>query len=246
MKKYLLSAIGIIAIAAVITASCRVNSLRGEGNKIHVTPDVSAFNALDIDVPVRATITVQEGAKPSITLSGYENLVKHIKTRVSSNTLHVYTDYHGSWSIEKGDMVAEITVPSLTMLTMAGAPNAEVHGNITGNSLKVDMSGAGRVTLDNVNVDNFSTDVSGAAVIDVTAGTVKKAQYEVSGAGVIHAYGLQTQTTVAAISGAGKGEVNASQKLAANVSGAAVVRYKGHHADITRDVSGVGKVADAN
>jgi hypothetical protein len=66
-----------------------------------------------------------------------------------------------------------------------------------------------------------------------------------SGAGDLKAFPLQTLETSASISGAGDGQVSASQKLTASISGAGEIRYKGHPV-ITQNISGVGELKDAN
>ena len=87
--------------------------------------------------------------------------------------------------------------------------------------------------------------MSGTADIEVKGGSVKKASYALSGTGDIDAFPLQTLETDASISGAGSGEVTASQKLSVSISGAGCIDYKGHPV-ITKEISGAGSVDDAN
>ena len=244
MKKQLFL-LPVLAMLILMTASCRRNMLRGEGSKSSATPSVAGFNAVDIDLPIKANITVGSGAQGSIQLNGYENIIKHIKTKTENNTLYISSDLDETWEIDCEGVTAEITLPALTALSLTGAPDANIHGNIAGPGFQLDISGASNVVIDNINVDSFSSSVSGAADIEVKAGTVKTADYEVSGAGKIKAFPLQTTETSASISGAGESEVSASGKLTASISGAGIIRYKGHPA-ITQEVSGVGTVKDAN
>ena len=244
MNKYLLS-LALVFGLIILTTSCKTNVLKGEGKKITDAPAVTPFNAVVIDVSLKAVINVQEGASAGVQLNGYENLVKHIKTKVENNTLRIYSDLDDTWTMDSDDVTATITVPSITKLKLTGAPDADIHGNISGSDFKLDISGASTVKMDNVNVDNFSVDVSGAANVEVKGGIVKHAQYEVNGAGDLKAYPLQSNETTVTISGAGTGHVTALQKLTANISGAGTIKYKGHPA-ISQDVSGAGTIADAN
>jgi hypothetical protein len=236
MKKYLLFLV-FIAGGFMLVSSCRINVLKGEGNKITSAPTLSSFNAVDISLPIKTTITVTEGSQPGINLNGYENVIKHIKTKIKDNTLYLYTDL---------GITVEITLPAIKSLSLEGAADADVHGNISGTDFKLDISGVGNAVIDNINVDDFSSEVSGAANIVVKGGTVKLAKYEVSGAAKIKTFPLQTTETYASISGAGKGEVTASQKLTASISGAGSIKYKGHPADVNKDISGAGSIAEAN
>ena len=224
MKKYLLSVL-FLSGAIVFNSSCGMNVLRGKGAQGTINPNVSSFNAVDINLPLKADITVKEGSQPGIQIKGFENVIAHIKTKIENNTLRIYSDLDEMWSIDCDGIGVQITMPAIKAVSLSGAPDAEIHGNITGKEFKLDISGAGKVGIDNINVENFSSEVSGAGSIDVKGGAVKNATYEVSGAGKINAFPLQTTETSASISGAGKGEFNASQKLSASVSGAGIIKY---------------------
>ncbi len=243
MKKYLL--LFTCFITMVYASSCKRNVLRGEGNKTSSSPSVTSFSAVNIDISVKAEITVQSGAQPGIQLNGYGNVIKHIKTTVKDNVLYITSDLGEMWDMDCDDVTAQITVPSITALKLTGAPDANMHGNIAGSNFKLEISGASKVVIDNINVDDFSSEVSGAADIEVKGGAVKKASYEISGAGKILAFPLQATETTASISGAGKNEVTALSKLSATISGAGTIKYKGHPS-ITQEVSGVGSISDAN
>ncbi|MCW3120545.1 MAG: hypothetical protein JWQ38_37 [Flavipsychrobacter sp.] len=229
----------------LFAASCRRNILKGEGPKGTTNPTVTAFNAIDMDLPLKASITVQQGTQPGIQFNGYENIIKHLKVKVENNTLTITTDLDDTWDIETDDITVQVTMPSLTALSLSGSSDADIHGNITGSIFELSISGAGNVVIDNITTDTFSSEVAGAASIEVKAGAVKNVEYEISGAGKIKAYPLQTMETHASISGAGKAEVTALQKLDASISGAGYVKYKGHPS-VTQQIAGAGAVTDAN
>ena len=243
---------GILSLTCILITlcltSCKENILKGEGPKGTKTLQVASFNAISIDIPTKAIITVQANAQPGIQLSGYENIIKHIKTKIENNVLHITTDLDETWSLDindNDDLMAQITVPSLAALTLSGQTDADIHGDITGNDFKLDISGQSSVVIDNINVQSFSSEVSGQGDIEVKAGTAKTAKYAVSGQGTIKTFPLSTEETSASFSGEGDGEVTASQKLTASLSGEGSIKYKGHPA-ITKNISGEGSISDAN
>ena len=244
MKKHLILVCAVLSVTLFVS-SCRMNTLKGEGNKTTAAPSLPSFDAIEIEVPLKANITVQTGAQPGITMNGYENILKHIITTVKNNTLYITSDLGEMWTIDCDGLTTQITLPSLTTLTLSGAPDADIHGNVTGGNFKLSVSGAANVVIDDINVDAFSSDVSGAADITVKGGTVKSAAYEISGAGKVKAFPLQASETNASISGAGTSEVTALTKLSASISGAGTIKYKGHPS-ISKEVSGVGSITDAN
>lgn len=229
----------------VCTTSCRRNVLKGEGNKTTASPQVSTFDAVSVALEVNAVVNVQEGSVPSVKIDGYENLLKHIVTKVENGMLHITHDLDETWTMESEDIKVTVTMPSITNLKLTGSGDAAVHGNITGSSFFLDASGASDITIDNITADSFLVDASGATDLEVKGGRVKFAEYDISGAGTVKAYPLQTEETIASISGAGTSHVTALQKLTADISGAGSVKYKGHPA-ITKDISGAGSVSDAN
>ena len=244
MKKSLVFLL-VLTGTLVFTTSCMRNILHGEGKKGTASPGVASFNAIEIDLPVKASITVLPGSQPGVQFSGYENIIKHLSARVKNNTLILTSDLNETWDIDMDDVSVQVSVPSLSALSLSGAAGADIHGNVTGPEFKLETSGASKVAIDNINVDNFSSEGSGATNIEVKGGSVKTARYEISGAGKIKAFPLQTNETSASISGAGKGEVTAMQKLSVEISGAGHIAYKGHPA-VSQEISGAGSVNDAN
>ena len=226
-------------------SSCKRNVLKGAGSKNTTAPSVASFSAIDMSLPLKASITVQEGATSSVQLEGYENIIKHIRAKVENNTLHLNTDLDETWTLDNKDIKVTITVPLLTALSLSGTCDADIHGNIIGKSFQLSNSGTSNVIIDNTNTDDFSAQISGVCDLTVKGGSAKNASYSISGAGTIKSFPLQADVTTATISGAGKTEVTALQKLTAKVDGAGTVKYKGHP-QITKEVSGVGAVSDAN
>jgi putative autotransporter adhesin-like protein len=245
MKQLLLSLGGLVTLL-FFASSCKVNVLKGEGNKITVSPSVSAFSGVDISLPLTSTIKVVDGSQPGVSVYGYENLVKHIHTKIKDNKLYLYSDLDESWTMDYDGMAVTITMPAINSLSLSGASDADVQGNVSGKEFDMELSGASRAVVDNINADLFSTGISGASNITVNGGNVKVAKYEVSGASKIRAFPLQTLETTASISGASHGEVTATQKLSADVSGAGSMKYKGHPANVNKDVSGAGSMAEVD
>jgi hypothetical protein len=243
MNKRIVS-VFLISVYSILFASCAHHVVIGSGKDASEDRTVGAFDNIDISTSLHAIITVNPAAKPSLTLSGYQNILNNIKTEVKDNTLRIYTEDDIQFSVNK-KTEAIITVPSLSAVSLSGAPDANLHGNIAGKSFKLDISGAAEVVIDSVNASDFAADLSGAGLIEVKGGNVNHGEFDISGAGTIKAFGLLTNETVASVSGAGSCDVNAQQKLDAHISGVGKVRYKGHPV-ISSHTSGVGGVSDAN
>jgi hypothetical protein len=241
--KHLLSRL-LVVVFLFSLSSCGMNVLRGEGEIITEMPSVSEFDAVDVTISSDINISVVEGGGNGLELKGYANIIKHIKTEVKDKVLYIEYDLDDTWTVNEEDMKVRISVPSLKSLSLSGAPDAHIQGNIKGEEFRLDISGASEVIIDNINVNKFEVDMSGASELDVKGGIVKHAAYDINGAGKVEAYPLQTEETTASISGVGEGEVTASSKLDATISGAGSVKYKGQP-KVTERISGAGSVSPA-
>ena len=238
--------LGFISLSIVLLSSCNGNVLKGEGKNISSTLTVPPFTAIDISVMSKAIITIKPGAQPVVVISGFENHVKHIKSRTQNSKLSIYSDLDESWSFGSNHHnLLKITVPSLESLNLNGITDADIYGNLSGKDFKLDISGAGKVLIENINVTDFSTVVSGTATIDVKGGTVHSANYQVNGAVKINAFPLQTSELITSISGTANAELTALQKLSVDINGNGKIKYKGHPA-LTQQISGAGTITDAN
>lgn len=235
----------LIVVFLLSLSSCGMNVLRGEGEIVTEMPSVSEFDAVDISISSDINITVAEGGGHGLELKGYANIIKHIKTEVKNNVLYIAYDLDDTWTVNEEDTKVRISVPSLKSLSLSGAPDAHLQGNIKGEEFRLDVSGASDVVIDNINVNVFEVYMSGASELEVKGGIVKYAKYDINGAGDVEAYPLQTEETVASISGVAKSEVTASVKLDAKISGAGSVKYKGQPT-VIKHISGAGSVSPAN
>ena len=139
-----------IPLLIILLSSCAHHVVIGSGKQTSEDRKVASFSKLDISTSIHAVITVQPGAQPSVTLNGYQNILNDIKTEVKDNTLRIYTEDDIQFSLNK-KIEATITVPSLASISLSGAPDADVHGNINDSSFKLDISGAGNISIDNLN-----------------------------------------------------------------------------------------------
>jgi Putative auto-transporter adhesin, head GIN domain len=233
----------LLTVSCVCLISCR-HFIRGEGNKTTDIRQGQPFKYVDVSVPIQLNVTVNGGGTNEVVLAGYDNLLKHILTRSDHDTLVIELD-KGYTMIEGQGTTATIQMSRLAGLSLEGAPSVTVHGNVTGDELAVNVSGAGNINMEALNVKRFSFGVSGEANISVDSGNVQSAAYGISGAARVHAYHLLCEDVTVDISGAGSAEVNAATSLTAGISGAGHISYRGHPR-ITQNISGAGSLVDNN
>ena len=238
--------VAVLAACCLFFTSCHDRILRGEGTKTSKSLDVASFSALEVDLNAITTVSVQPGAHPSVEVFGYTNHLEHLVPKMEGSRLVIEDDLKRGWTFgNRKEIEIRVIVSSLEELSLNGSSEGFVHGNVTGKTLSLDLSGAGKITVDSMNVSELKADISGAADIFINGGTATTASYEISGAGKIKAFALKTSETTTSISGAAKAEVSASDRLSVDISGAGKVSYKGHPT-ISKDVSGAGSIIDAN
>lgn len=224
--------------------SCGHRVITGRGDIVSEGRMATTFDKVDISAPVTATITVKPGAKSSVELSGYKNLLEQIETIVEGGTLKIKSRDMIDLDTDK-DLKAEIVVGSLSALGLHGSADAEVLGSITGSTFRLDITGAGDANVEDVAVNDLVASITGAGDVDIKSGKCKQIEYKVSGAGNISSFGVQGEVVRAQVSGAGDIEVSALKSLDARVSGAGTIRYKGQPA-IKSQTSGIGEIVAAN
>jgi hypothetical protein len=227
-------------LAIGITVSGTLVSCKQTGKTKTENRMVSDFNAIQLSAPVNATIKIDNTVPASVQLTGYDNILDKIKTEVIDNTLIIKKDGVFHFDLDK-DVKAIITIPSIHALTISGAADADLKGNITGDEFNLKVSGAGDVKIENINTNVFTSSLSGAGSLEIAKGIVNTASYKVAGAGDIDAFPLVSKDVKAMVSGAGDISLSAIEHLDVHISGAGDVKYKGTPV-ISSDINGIGSL----
>jgi len=102
------------------------------------------------------------------------------------------------------------------------------------------LSGAGSLSMNDVNVTDLTINLSGAGDLHAN-GTADNLELSISGVGSFDGGDLHTQIATINLSGAGGGTVWVDEKLDATVSGAGSIRYYGKPS-VKKEVGGVGSI----
>lgn len=243
MNRLLLSAFSVTLLLSAASCADRLvvgrGPVRTEGRQVSGT-----YDKIDISAPVDVNIQVSPGAAPSIQINGYANVLKYLKMKVEDGTLKIYVP--DMVNLQTGqNATATIILPSLSGVSVSGASDAHITGEVTGNQLDIEIAGSGEATVQSINVNELNVEIAGAASFSAASGNVNKASYDIAGSGEVDAFGLQTQETVIDVAGSGSAQVTAHKVLNTEISGSGNVAYKGHPT-VTKDISGVGSIEDAN
>ena len=193
-----------------------------------------------IELKIQGAVYVQQGNTTKLEVEARENLLSHIETRVSGNTLII----DNNRCFESGqDIKIYVTVPDLRKVMVSSSGKIKNMGTLKAEDLNLIVSGSGDLEL-NVDASDIQSKVSGSGSI-LLNGEAETHEIRIAGSGKVEAFGLLTAETEASITGSGKASVLVDDKLKVSISGSGQVRYKGNP-QIQQQISGSGRVVNVD
>lgn len=190
--------------------------IKGSGIVKTEKRDLAPFKQIDVSGAIEVEITSQK--EFNVDVQTDDNLLEYVRTEVSGDTLKIYTK---GFLKRQNPVKVFISLPELT--------GAEV-------------SGASKITANNIKTETLTLDLSGASKILVN-GEAANLNIDASGASKIDAENLQVANADIDLSGATRVVVNATEELKADASGASKILYVGQPKNIFKDTSGAAKVS---
>lgn len=226
--------------ATVLFSSCRyLGGERIDGNGRVVTQQRSLGNFDGIDAGGALEVRVRQESAPSVKIEADENLQEYIEAFLDGSTL-VVRQKRGYNLDPTNEIIVYVSAPAYKELEVSGASKLLGETPITGNDLRLHVSGASEMRMD-VNVRRLDTEISGASSLELK-GNSSTVSTEASGASKIRCMDLITEETTLDLSGASDAEVTANKQLNIEASGASDVKYRGN-ANINQKSSGASSVS---
>jgi hypothetical protein len=238
MKNKLILTLLLVMLLALLPA-CTFTVSTDDGKTVTENPEIGQIHAIDFSSIGDLTIT--QGDKEALTITGEENAVQHIKTENNNGVLEISFDVT-NWS-DLFDPLTPIhyylTVKDLNSIQLSGAGN--IHADsLSPANMSVDLTGAGNITIDHLQTQALNVTLSGAGSFDVS-GVATNQNVTLTGVGDYRGGNLQSDQADAVLSGAGAATVWASNQLNVTISGAGSVNYYGSPT-LTQTISGVGSL----
>jgi hypothetical protein len=220
--------------SALLLAASLATAVTGSGVAKTDSRTVDAFAS--IESGGSWNVEVVSGDKVSVTVTGDDNIVPLITTKVKDGKLSIAAS-EGSINT-KLPLVVKVAMPTIATLKLSGAGNASVT-DVKASKLGLDTSGAGNLSFRG-NADDVGVKSTGAGQV-VLVGKAKSLAAEANGAGNIDASAFEVATATVKCTGAGNVGVNATTSLDVTVTGAGNVVYAGNP-KLAKRVSGAGTV----
>lgn len=190
--------------------------IKGSGNVITETRNLSGFRSVEAGGVFHVEVVAQK--EFTVQLEADDNLLPLIKTEVVDGKLIISNEQRLKSSSK---IIVRISAPDIE--------GVEVHG-------------AAKLSLKDVNNRSLKVDTSGASKVSVAGETVDL-DIEVSGASKVDASGLKAENASVDASGASSVLLNVIGELKADASGASKIKYNGTPRSIEKRTSGASKVA---
>lgn len=227
----------VLCLAAVVVAGCAgptVFGVRGSGNVISETRDVSGFT--EIVLEGSGTVEIELTGTEALTIEAEDNLMPQLTSDVVDGKLVLGT--RRSMAPTR-DIVYTITVASLDGITVNGSGDVTADA-IDSSEFTATISGSGTIDLAGT-FGGLEVTISGSGSI-VAAGTAEEIFVKIPGSGRFLGEDLSASAGEVAISGSGSAIVDVSQTLDASVSGSGAIEYLGSPT-VDTEISGSGTVS---
>jgi predicted small secreted protein len=234
-KKRILLVLLLFGTIFVVTA-CDANIVRGSGDLITETKDVSNFDSIDLEGMGEVIITQGDGE--SLTIETDDNVMEHVKAEVSGGTLNIGFD-EGLNLISPTRLIFTVGLNELSSLSISGSGDIE-SDRINTDSLELSIDGSGDVQIADLAADKLKASISGSGDIDL-AGEATTQDVTIAGSGRYRAGDLLGESVTVKISGSGKATVWATESLDSTINGSGSVDYYGRPS-VSTSGSGSGDI----
>ncbi len=242
MKKRYLIILTMLVLTSLSLSACRlpfINVVRGSGNVVSESREVSGFDAVRLDGAGRLVIT--QGDTESLEIEAEDNILPELTSDVRSGMLVLgYQDKFWRRSvIPTEEILYTLTVTDLTAVTFNGAADLDMEVLDT-SDLEITINGAGQVNIDELTSNSVSVTIKGTGNVSL-AGEVGDQTINIDGAGNVRAEDLLTSTTSIAVNGLGNATVWATETLDVTINGGGSLSYYGNPS-VTQNINGAGDI----
>jgi Putative auto-transporter adhesin, head GIN domain len=228
-----------LASIVFVATSCNSTRITGSGSVVRRPFRLDGFTRLDVQDAFN--VSVRRGETDSVVLRVDDNLVDRLDVRVTSGELHI--GLRPRTSTRHATLEAEVTMRSLTAIAAGGASEVTLPDVTDSEHLEVKLSGASRLEGGfAAGTATFGLSGSSDAEIHGTGTTVT---VEARGASQLSMDEFQIGSLSVSLSGASQASVSVTDTIAADLSGASILTYRGDPTFTRRKTSGTSVIEPA-
>lgn|GEM_PF-957547 len=233
----------ILTLTIILLMACGRRTIKGTGEVITTEKTLQTFSKVNIDAPVDVIILLTQGT-PSITISGYENLIKELTIKEVNGSLEIITNDYIHWQTDK-KVTITLHVSSLPEIELHKTAHATLQGMNATNDFKAAISGASILTTDEIKALRTEIEISGASKMYLKSVNGKELDIDISGGGQLHVEDAISNVMNTELSGGGQLIISKGRIINAvyDLSGGAIADvFALQTDDVKAEVSGSGKM----
>jgi hypothetical protein len=230
----------LLALIAFTTMTLLTSCEKINGKGEVITETRSTGNYSGISLAMSATVYFTTDSVYSLQISGQENILREIVTRVEGTHLSIYVRDGISLGSHES-IILYIKSPDVKDLNISGSGDIFVDNPWTASNLSVNISGSGTLRINDIHADLVSAIISGSGTFRATSGQVNREELTISGSGTIDLRNVEAKTAYATTSGSGDTYLHATDLLDVTISGSGIVWYYGTPV-INTQISGSGSL----
>ena len=211
------------------------NPIKGNNDITMTEIPLKPFDS--ISTGIGGDITYHHGDEHKVVVTTDSNIIEFVVTKVSDKVLSL-TLAEGSYSPTKLNF--DIFTPELKNITISGSSDFTTKDTIQTSKFQINLNGSGTIK-GKFEVENLIANLSGSGNM-TASGKTNNLNIALSGAGNFDGKDLNADDSVVSISGIGNAKIHTTKSLDARVSGVGNITYSGNPANLSKNVSGVGKI----
>lgn len=229
----------ILALLAAFTlSSCSKDRIKGTGPT--VTENFSIQNFDKVDLNMDAEVNYTYASDYSVEVNAQQNVLDKMRIEGVSNVLFL-TFKNNTNLLGHDKIIINVKSPEFRGVDISGSGCVNVRGSYTSDIVTADISGSGKIDIQDIEVNRLNVDISGSGKITVLNGRADDVQSDISGSGKVYLENLEAKRVKTETTGSGRTNVWATESLFAQIIGSGSVYYKGNPT-IDSDITGSGKL----
>jgi len=227
-----------VALCALPAVACAAPVV-GSGVPRTETRAASGFHGVSLAIP--ASVEIRQGASEGVAITGDDNVVPLIETKVANGTLEI------RWADRRTDVRhtrLEIVVDARTLDALSLGGSGRMHAaSLSTRSLDATIGGSGQIGIDRLDTDALKATIGGSGQLAV-AGRADRLDAALAGSGRLSAGQLQARDAQIALHGSPDATARVRDTLAVTLAGSGSLTYYGKP-KLSQTTMGSGSVRSA-
>jgi hypothetical protein len=226
-----------MACTITLPTSIDLRSVRGSGNVVEETRDVSGFQS--VILKGIGNLYVEQGQTEGLRIEAEDNLLEYIEVDVVGEGLEI--GFRTVANIRPTRPINfYVTLVEVESVQLLGSGNINA-GDLVGDEIRFVLAGSGNIRADSIQAERLRTELPGSGDVRINGGVVERQEVRLMGSGDYQAQDLESQEADISIAGSGSITLSVAERLDINIAGSGTVRYSGDPR-ISQTVVGSGRV----